>query len=117
MAITISAKTYNFDTNVTPDSAKYTGPAHTATVKDMVLLKRVAPKPTKGFNGVVRAMEKTTKSVVIDGIARDLIANTEISYAVGTPQADITALRVDHASLVGNATVTQPLVDNSKISF
>lgn len=117
MSITISTKTYNFDTNATPDSAKYIGPAHTATVKDYCLLKRTAPKPVKGFNGMVRAQENTVKSVAIDGVTRDLIADTYYSYPVGAAPADVTALRVDHASLVGNATVTQPLVDNSKISF
>lgn len=117
MPITISTKTYNFDTNVTPDSAKYIGPAHTATVKDYCLLKRTAPKPVKGFNGMVRAQEKTVKSVVIDGVTRDLIADTNYSYPVGTLAADVTALRTDHASLISNATVSQPLVDNSKISY
>lgn len=117
MPITIATKTYNFDTNVTPDSAKYIGPAHTAVVKDYALLKRVAPKPVKGFNGMVRAQEKTVKSVVIDGVTRDLIADTYFSYPVGAPAADIIALRTDHASLVNNATVTPALVDNSKISF
>lgn len=116
MALTISTKTYNFDTNPTPDSSKYIGPAKTSTVKDDVLLKRMAPKPTKDFAGVARASEKTVKSVVIAGITRDLIAETTFSYPAAALQADITALRVDHSSLIASAP-TQTLVDNGKISY
>lgn len=117
MPITISTKTYTLDTQPTPDSAKYVGPAQTATVKDFCLLKRTAPKPAKGFNGMVRCTEKTVKSVVVDGVTRDLIGNTEYSYPVGALPADVTALRTDHVSLVSNAAVSQPLVDNSKITY
>jgi hypothetical protein len=116
MALTISTKTYNFDTNPTPDSARYTGPAQTAQVKDLVVIKRQAPKATKDFAGVARASEKTVKSVVINGITRDLIAETTFSYPVGAPAGDVTALRVDHSSLLAAAS-TQTLVDNAKISY
>lgn len=116
MALTISTKTYNFDTNPTPDSSRYFGPDQTASVKDMVVLKRAAPKVTKDFAGVARASEKTVKSCVINGITRDLIAETNFSYPVGAPPADVTALRVDHSSLLASAP-TQTLVDNSKISY
>lgn len=116
MALTISTKTYSYDTNPTPDSARYTGPAQTATVKDFVLLKRQAPKAVVGFAGVARASEKTVKSVVIDGVTRDMIAETFFGYPVGTPQVEITALRVDHSSLLANA-ATQTLVDNAKINY
>lgn len=116
MALTISTKTYNFDTNPSPDSARYTGPAQTSTTKDLVFLKRVAPKVTKDFAGVVRASEKTVKNVLLSGIYRDVIAETTFSYPVGTDQATITALRVDHSSLLASAP-TQTLVDNAKISY
>ena len=114
MPLTISTKTYNFDTNPSPDSARYTGPGMTASVKDFVLLKRVAPKPTKDFAGVARSVEKTVKSVVLNGITRDCVAETTFSYPVGTDAGVITALRVDHANLVNHA-ATQTLVDNAKI--
>lgn len=117
MSITISTKTYSKDSNPTPASAKYTGPAHTASVKDLVVLKRQDAKPTKDFAGIIRFGEKSVKSVVINGITRDCIAETLYSYPVGTAAATVTALREDHASLVGNATVSQPLVDNGKLEF
>lgn len=116
MALTISTKTYSFDTNPTPDSARYTGPAQTATVKDFILLKRQAPKPVVGFAGVARSSEKTVKSCVIDGVTRDLIAETTFSYPVGAPPADVTALRADHVSLLGNA-ATETLVDKAKLVY
>lgn len=117
MTITISTKTYTKDSNPTPDSARYTGPAHTATTKDQVTLKRSAPKPTKDFAGVMRVVEKTEKTVVINGVPRVAIGETNFSYPVGTLAADITALRVDHSSLVANATVTGDLVDKAKLEF
>lgn len=116
MSLTISTKTYSLDSNPTPDSAKYTGPAQTATVKDQVILKRQAPKVTKDFPGTVRASEKTVKTVMLGTTPRDMIAETTFSYVVGTPQADITALRVDHAAVVANA-ATQTLVDNAKLNY
>lgn len=116
MGLTISTKAYAFDTNPSPDSARYYGPAQTSTIKDLVTLKRVAPKATKDFGGVVRASEKTVKNFLVNGVYRDLIAETIYSYPVGADQTTITALRVDHASLVSSAP-TQTLVDNSKISY
>lgn len=116
MALIIATKTYNFDNNPTPDSARYTGPAQTATVKDLVTLKRTAPKATKDFGGVARSGVKTVKSVVIAGVTRDLIAETFFSYPVGADGATITALRVDHASMLSSAQATT-LVDAAKISY
>lgn len=115
MSLTISTKTYALDTYVSADSAKYVGPANTAQVKDVVYMKRVAPKKTKDFDGVVRASEKTVKSVVINGITRDLIAETFFSYPVGSPSGDVTALRADHSSLLAS-TPTQLLVDKAQIA-
>lgn len=116
MALTISTKTYSYDTNPTPDSSKFVGPANTTTVKDFILLKRVAPKATKDYAGTVRACEKTVKSVVINGLTRDLIAETWFSYPSAAEAATVTALRVDHAALTANA-CTQTLVDKGTLSY
>lgn len=113
---TISTKTYTFDTNPTPESARYVGPASTASTKDFILLKRIAPKPTKDFAGVVRSVEKTVKSVVINGLTRDCVAETYFNYPVGTDAGTVTALRTDHSNLVACA-ATQTLVDNAKIMY
>lgn len=116
MPLTISTKTYSFDTNPTPESSRYYGPAKTMTVKDMVLLKRVEPKSTKDYAGTVRVCEKTVKSVVIDGIVRDLIAETWISYPAAADSTSVTAIRVDHAALLANA-ATQTLVDKGTLNY
>lgn len=116
MAVTIATKSYSFDTNPTPDSSKYIGPANTTTVKDFFLLKRVAPKQSKDYAGTVRACEKTVKSVVIDGIPRDLIAETWYSYPSAADAASVTALRVDHAALANHA-LTQTLVDKGTLTY
>ncbi len=116
MALTISTKTYNFDTNPSPDSAKYIGPAQTSVIKDSVVLKRTAPKPTKDFAGVVRVAVKTVKNVLINGVYRDVLAETVISYPVGADATTVTAIRVDHSSALA-AAPTQTLVDNSKITY
>lgn len=116
MALTISTKTYSFDTNPTPTQARYFGPAQTGAVKDSVVLKRTDAKPTKDFGGVSRSGIKTVKSVVINGVTRDLIAETFFSWPVGADGATITALRVDHASMLTSAP-TQTLVDNGRITY
>lgn len=112
MSLTIATKTYNKDVNPTPDSARFYGPAQTSSVKDSVTVKRVSAKPTKDFAGVARQAVKTVKSCVINGITRDLIAETTFSAPVGVDAALLTALRVDHSSTIGLSMV-QVLVDSS----
>lgn len=116
MSLTISTKTYTLDSNPTPDSARYTGPANTAVVKDIVLLKRQAPKPTKDFAGVVRSSIKVVKTVMIGVTPRDLIGELTFSYPVGTLAADVTALRVDASNALANA-MAQTLIDNAKLAY
>lgn len=112
MSLTIATKTYNKDVNPTPDTVRFYGPNQTASVKDFVTIKRVSAKPTKDFAGVSRSSVKTVKSALVNGVPRDLIAETTLSYAVGTDVAMVTALRVDHASAVSLAAV-QVLVDTA----
>lgn len=116
MSLTISTKTYTFDSNPTPDSAQYYGPSQTNAVKDLVIFKRMKPRPSNGFAGVARQSEKTVKSVLIDGVYRDLIAETQFSYPVQAHASDVTSLRADHQSLLANA-ATQTLVDNGKLTY
>lgn len=115
MSLTIATKTYAFDTNPTPDSARYYGPAQTAAVKDSVVLKRTAPKAIKDFAGICRSGVKTVKSVLINGITRDCIAETFFSWPVGSDAPTVTALRVDHASFMSSAPATA-LVDKGTIT-
>lgn len=112
MSLTIATKTYTKDVNPTPDSVRFYGPAQTSSVKDSVVCKRASAKPTKDFAGVTRQSVKTVKSCVINGVTRDLIAETTFSEPVGADAALITALRVDHNSATSLAAV-QILVDQS----
>lgn len=112
MSLTIATKTYTKDVNPTPDSVRFYGPGQTASVKDTVSFKRVSAKPTKDFAGVSRQSVKTVKSAVIDGVTRDLIAETVLSHPVGADAVLVTALRVDHASSVSLAAM-QVLVDTA----
>lgn len=115
MPLTISTKTYNFDTNPTPDSSKYTGPANTSTIKDIVIFKRTAPKATKTDNGYVKVAQKVVKTVLVNGVYKDMYGSVDWSYPVGALPADVTSLRTDVSSMVA-AAPTQTLVDNGKIS-
>lgn len=92
MSLTVNAKTYVQDTARTPDSFRYTGPSHDLTDKDMVDLKRVAPKPSSDSEGVGRSECKLTRTAT-DG-TEDLgvmIFNFTSSVPVGTQDADIDA--------------------------
>lgn len=117
MTITINTKTYGKDSNPSADSSVYSGPAETALVKDRFTLKRISPKRSGTSNGTARRVAKTTKTVIINGIAKDLVATTEYSYPADAAAADVTSLRVDHASAVSNATVMVPFVDKGSLEF
>lgn len=114
MSITTNAKVYTKDSNPSSDTSLYFGPAKTASVKDSILFGRTAPKPSKDFAGVSRSRVKTVKNELVNGVYRDLIAETTFSFAIGTTQGQITALRADHAATVSHAVVTA-LVDTTSL--
>lgn len=100
MAITVNTKAYAFDTNPTPDSAMYQGPAHTFSAADTLLLKRVAPKPTSTFPGVARASLKFTRNVTINDVVYVAVAEASFSLPVGMAEADVDAIRDDLGDLL-----------------
>lgn len=95
MTITVNTKDYTFDSAPTPDSALYAGPSNTYAAKDLLLLKRQAPKPTSTNPGVARATVKFTRSVTISDVVRDAIVTAEFSIPVGMSEADVDAIRDD----------------------
>jgi len=96
MTVTVNTKAYAFDTNMTPDSARHTGPAQTAADKDYLDLKRVAPKPTADFDGVSRATAKFVRTKTLaSGRKVELIAEANFSVPVGVAQADVDSIRDD----------------------
>lgn len=112
----INSKTFTFDNNPSPDSAKYVGANHTATVVDAVQVRRVAPKATKTDPGVARSFHKRVISEVINGVTKQLIAETAYSIPVGASPANITALRVDNASFA-TSTAGVSLVDKATLNY
>lgn len=113
---TINTKNFSFDANPSPDSARYVGVNHTAVAKDVVQVRRVAPKTTKTDAGVARAYHKRVITEVINGVPRDLIAETTYSIPVGASAANITALRADNASFA-TSTAGIALVEKATINY
>lgn len=96
MAITLNTKAYAFDSTQSPDKNRYTGPAHTYSVKDIFDVARVAAKPTADFAGVARSSAKFTRTLTLgDGSKATAIAEASFSIPVGATAADIDSLRDD----------------------
>lgn len=113
---TINTKTFTFDTNPSPDSARYIGAGQSDTMKDFFQVRRVAPKPTKTSKGVARTYQKRVISEVIDGTIQDLIYECSTSIPVGASAAGKTAVRADSSAFAGS-TAGIALVDKATISF
>lgn len=113
---TINTKTFVFDSQISPDHVKYVGVNQTASMKDTLSVRRVAPKPTKTSNGVSREYHKRVISEVINGEVMDLIAETSYSIPVGASTANITALRADNAAFA-TSTAGVALVEKAQINF
>jgi hypothetical protein len=90
----INTKTYAFDSN-TADAAKYAGPGNDFDSKDILELKRTAPKPTSTFPGVARSSAKFSRTVVINSVPYTMIAEASFSIPVGALAADIDSIRDD----------------------
>lgn len=94
--ITLNTLAYSQDSFVSKDKVSYTGPSNTFNTKDLLILGRVAPKPTATFAGVARASVKRVKTVTLaDGTKADAIVELNASLPVGMTEADVNALRDD----------------------
>lgn len=113
---TINTKTFTFDSNPSADSTKYVGAAHTAQVKDYIIVRRVAPKVTKTSKGVMKEYHKRVISEQIDGVYQDTIVETSYSIPVGTSNATMTAARVDNAEFA-KSTAGIALVEKAQVNF
>lgn len=100
MSITVSTKSYNQD-RIAQDVISYAGPAQTLSHSDVLELKRVYPKPVKGFAGVAKPQEKLTRTVTLaDGTTSAAILTISASLPVGIADADITTLLTDGKDLL-----------------
>lgn len=94
MTITLNTLAYNQDAFVTPNKVRYTGPAHTFQIKDIIDLGRTAPKPSGTFPGMARTSSKFVETVTLaDGQKVDNIIEVTSSFVVGTTDAQVDALR------------------------
>jgi len=96
MSLTVNTLAYSYDTARTPDSVRYTGPSNSLSVKDVIDLKRVAPKGTATNPGKGRSMIKMTRTGT-DGTdpVGDGLVNLEGSFPVGMQASEIIAMIVD----------------------
>lgn len=66
MALTINAKSYVAD-GFQSDSVHYQGPANTTSVKDQLIRKRFAAKPTETYSGNVQYLLKANRTHTLTG--------------------------------------------------
>lgn len=98
MALTVNAKAYAMDTFVSPNAVQYFGPANTASVKDVIILRRVAAKPTSTFSGINRVSVKLVRSHTLTGAlttSADSISEFSCGFPYGAPTADADAISND----------------------
>lgn len=102
MTVTVNTKAYTFDTNLSPDACRHTGPAHTFGVKDYLDLKRTAPKPTATFKGVARASAKFVRTLTnaTTGETADAICEYSISAPAWATTTQLDSIRDDLGDFV-----------------
>lgn len=118
MSLTINAKTYTLD-QVQNGLVGYIGTLKTVSVKDDVVLKRTAPKPTSVFSGVGRATSKMTRTLALTGAltpSGDGIVEINVSVPVGFAGADVDSLLNDMGAYLASADF-KTLVKTQKINF
>ena len=118
MSLVFNAKTYTAD-QFGVDAVGYIGAAKTLSVKDDLVLSRVAAKPTATFSGVARTLAKLTRTLTLTGAVTptgNAIVTIGFSVPVGTASADIDALCNDMAAWLALAS-TKTHVKSQTISF
>lgn len=112
----INTKTFTYDSAPSADAAKYIGVNQSSTVKDVIQVRRVAPKKSGTNPGVARCFHKRVISEVINGLTQDLICETSYSIPVGASAGNITALRADNAAFA-TSTAGIALVDKATLTY
>lgn len=118
MTLTVNAKAFAAD-QYGVNAVGYNGPAHTVSVKDDILLKRTAPKPTVTFSGVGRTSAKLTRTHTLTGAVTptgDAILEISVSVPVGTASADVDAVLNDMGALLSSASF-KTHVKSQQITF
>lgn len=118
MSLNINAKTFSAD-SYQQNQVGYIGVLKTVSVKDDVVLKRTAPKPTSVFSGVGRTTAKMTRTLTLTGAlstASDAICEINVSVPVGFASADVDALLNDMGAFLASATF-KTHVKSQQITF
>lgn len=118
MTTSVNSKTYT-QYSVSPNLVGYSGPAHTASIKDLLNLGRTAAKPTPTFSGVVRSEGKLTRTLTLTGALTtkgDAILEIKTSIPVGADATDIDTLLNDMGAYLASATY-KTIVKNSLINY
>jgi len=111
MSLTVNTKTYNYDTNRTPDIARYKGASHSYSAVDYIDLKRTEPK---SLVGVGKGSVKLTRNVT-DGTDSlgNLILEVSTSFPVGAQESQLQAAIDDMASWLATASADDVFIDQN----
>jgi hypothetical protein len=118
MSLTWNTKVFTAD-QYGVNAVGYVGTTKTLSVKDDLLLKRTAPKPTASFSGVGRISAKLTRTLTITGALTptgDAICEINVSIPVGFAGADVDALLNDMGAGLSSSEF-KTLVKNAKIAY
>jgi hypothetical protein len=118
LSLTVNAKTYAADA-FGSNSVGYIGPAKTASVKDDLVLRRTAAKPTGTFSGVSRSQAKLTRTLTLTNAKTpswEMIADVAVSIPVGFAAADVDAMCADLGAYIASADFKN-LLKTQKINF
>lgn len=105
MSLTVNAKTFTADGFGT-DSVHYQGPANTTTVKDALIQKRFAAKPTSTSSGKSRYLVKATRTHTLTGALEPVNdGSMEILFTlpIGISDADRDAYCNDYGAYIASA--------------
>lgn len=116
MALTVNAKAYALDSQVSANTVKYAGPLKTFTVKDDIALSRTDPKPTATFAGMSRSETKLTRTLTLaDASKADAIFSFQCAVPVGAVTADVEAMLDDLAAWFATSAASD-LIQKLKIN-
>lgn len=105
MALTVNAKAYTAD-GWDQNSVRFQGPAHSTSVKDRLIQKKVDPRPSDLFSGTSRFQIKLTRTCILTGAKTPMADNyvdVNFANAVGTAAADIDTMCADLGAYIASA--------------
>lgn len=105
MALTVNAKSYVAD-GFQADSVHFQGPANTTSVKDGMIRKRYAPKPTDSYSGNSQYLLKVARTHTLTGAKTstgDGSAEILFKLPVGINDADRDAYCSDLGAYIASA--------------